>query len=1037
MRRIASALASSVCFLAMGMTPNVTSCAFAQSSIAGGIGGTVSDPSGAAIPGATVTALETGTNQKWSSATDGSGYFRASNLTPGSYSLTVSAPGFDSFVTTVVVEVGRLSDVEPHLHTGGNKENVEVTADPTLINTEAPDFSTNFSQKQIANLPINGRHWTSFALLTPGVSNGDSNFGSVSVRGMSNLQNNFLVDGSDDNQAFDSVERGYTRVGYSTSQEAIQEFQVNTSNYSAQYGRAAGGGVNAITKSGSNAFHGTAFWYDRDNQFGATNPFTLLNGLSIKPKDKRQQFGGSVSGPIIKDRLFFFYVYDQQVRLFPIVATPTAGFINSEVAEGAIAQSRGVSSAAVASVYSYLSALTGIIHRKGNQDINFPKLDWKVNDRNSVSLSYNRMRWASPGGIQSNPVIQRGITSSGNDYVHVDALIGNWTSSVRNNLVNALRYEFARDYEFETAQTAASIEPTTGPGGLPPETFINTQSGFYIGTPDYLPRNKYPNEQVNQIIDTVTWINGNHTITPGFDLRRVHDDIDNINPGIGEFTYSGTNALADFVTDYANYKSGTGIRCDTPHDSSSGPYPCYSTIQQAFGLSTIQFATNEYAGFLQDDWKLRPNLTLNLGIRYDYEQLPTPQLPNSAITQTASFPSDKTAVSPRFGFAYDPFRKGQTVIRGGYGLYYGRIQNGTIYQALTQTGSSQGQFNYLLTSTSSGAPIYPNVFAQGQFPTSGLNLKVFDPNMRLPAIQEGDLIVQQQLPWKTAISINYLLSLGRHLPNFIDSNIAPATRNQVYTFAGGPLDDQSYSVPFYTQRINPAYGQITHILSNVSSNYNGLVAQLEHRFDHDISFQLSYTWSRALDTGMNETLSAIGNAPFDPFQQSLDYGPSIDNQPNRFVANVVWSPSIKIANRMSSALLNGWTFSMIATTQSGAPYSWNVSGGAIGGLAPTLNGSNGANYVNRLGRDSRMQSGIKDVDVRGSHSVSLTEKLKLQFELESFNIFNHRNITGVNTTAYTVTGTTLTYQPSFGVPNAAGNTVYRERQIQGDVRLSF
>jgi outer membrane receptor protein involved in Fe transport len=1037
MSKTASAIALSICLLAIGLVPNLSRHANAQSAIAGGIGGTVTDALAAAIPGAIVTALNTGTNQKWSSATDGSGYFRTGNLTPGAYKLTVSAPGFDSYVTSVIVEVGRLSDVEPRLRTGANQENVEVTADRSLINADAPDLSTNFNQKQIQDLPINGRHWTSFALLAPGVSTGDSNFGAVSVRGMSNLQNNFLVDGSDDNQAFDSVERGYSRVGYSTSQEAIQEFQVNTSNYSAQYGRAAGGGVNAITKSGSNEFHGSAFWYDRDNQFGATNPFTLLNGVSIKPKDKRQQFGGSFSGPIIRDRLFFFYVYDQQVRLFPIVATPTAGFINSEANQGAIARSRGVNPSAIASAYSYLDALTGIIPRKGNQSINFPKLDWKINDRNSVSVSYNRMRWASPGGIQSNPVIQRGITSSGNDYVHVDAFVGNWTSTLRSNVVNTLRYEFARDYEFETPQTPAAIEPTTGPGGLPPETFINTQSGFYIGTPDYLPRAKYPNEQENQIIDTVTWIKGNHTITPGFDFRRVYDDIDNINPGIGEFTYSGTNALADFVTDYSNYKSGNGIHCDAAHDSTSGPNPCYNNIQQAFGLAKIQFATNEYAAFLQDDWKLRPNLTLNLGIRYDYEQLPFPQLPNSAVASTTSFPSDKTAISPRFGVAYDPFRNGQTVIRGGYGLYYGRIQNGTIYQALIQTGSPAGQFNYLLTGNSAGAPIYPNVFAQGQFPTSGLNLKVFDQNMRLPAVKEGDLIVEQQLPWKTVLSVNYLLSLGQRLPNFVDSNLAPATRNQGYVFAGGPLNGQTYSVPFYTQRINPAYGQITRIVSNVRSNYNGLVTQLEHRFDHNISFSLSYTWSKALDNGMNETLSATGNAPFDPFQQSLDYGPSIDNQSSRFVGNVVWSPTVKIANRISSAALNGWTFSTIATTQSGVPYSWNVSGGATGGLATTLNGSNGANYVNSLGRDSRMLPGIKNVDLRGSRSLSLAEKLKLRFELESFNIFNHQNITGVNTTAYTVTGSTLTYQSSFGTPNAAGNTVYRERQIQGDVRLSF
>ena len=186
------------------------------------------------------------------------------------------------------------------------------------------------------SLPINGRHWTSFALLSPGVTLGNSAFGLVSFRGATNLQNNFLVDGSDDNQSFQSVERGYTRVGYSTAEDAILEFQVLTSNVPAQYGRAVGGGVNAVTKSGSNTFHGDAFWYYRDNEFGATNPFNILaiptstggsQNIYIKPKDKRHQFGGSFNGPLIHDRLFFLYAFDQQKRNFPSVAVPTPQFL--------------------------------------------------------------------------------------------------------------------------------------------------------------------------------------------------------------------------------------------------------------------------------------------------------------------------------------------------------------------------------------------------------------------------------------------------------------------------------------------------------------------------------------------------------------------------------------------------------------------------------------------------------------------------------------------------------------------------------------
>lgn len=496
--------------LAIATFPNLC---LAQSSVSGGVSGTVLDPSGASVPAAKITVKSEATGQFNSASADDKGLFRVPSLDPGAYTITVKAAGFADFTAEhITVAVGRLTIFDPKLATGTAASSVTVSGDVTSLNTEAPDFATNFNQKDIDNLPINGRHWTSFALLSPGVSLGDSKFGLVSFRGMSNLQNNFTVDGADDNQAFQSVERGYTRVGYSTSQEAIEEFQVNTSNYSAQYGRAAGGGVNAVTKSGTNSFHGSAFWYDRDNQFGATNSYTLLNGVPLKPKDKRQQWGGSLGGPILKNRLFFFYVYDQQTRLFPIVATPTAGFLAAEPAQGQIAQSRGIPAANVAGAFQYLNSLTGLIQRKGDENINLPKLDWKINDKNSLSAVYNRMNWRSPGGIQTNPVIQRGITNSGNDYVKIDSVIVNLNTILKPTLVNTFRYEYARDYEFESNQTPLATEPTTGPGGLPPETYINTQGGFFIGTPDYLPRSKYPNEHENQIQDNLSWIKGSHSI---------------------------------------------------------------------------------------------------------------------------------------------------------------------------------------------------------------------------------------------------------------------------------------------------------------------------------------------------------------------------------------------------------------------------------------------------------------------------------------------------------------------------------------------
>ena len=280
--------------------------------------------------------------------------------------------------------MGRVTEVDPRLAVGSQAQTVTVSAEPPVLNTNSADFSANVNQTSIDNLPINGRRWTSFALLTPGAAL-TNQFGLISFRGISNVMNNNTVDGIDDNQAFFSVERGYTRIGYSTTQAAIREFQTNTSNYTAQYGGAAGGVINAVTKSGTNTLHGSAFWYYRDNDFGATNPFFKLGVYSastgtvteepLKPKDKRHQWGLTLGGPILKDKLFFFYAYDQQQRNFPGVATAQPTFFNitdptqNICVKGVSAEScmlsRGLTQNQINAGVQFLNSLTGIVPRFG------------------------------------------------------------------------------------------------------------------------------------------------------------------------------------------------------------------------------------------------------------------------------------------------------------------------------------------------------------------------------------------------------------------------------------------------------------------------------------------------------------------------------------------------------------------------------------------------------------------------------------------------------------------------------------------------
>ncbi len=1099
-RRISAPL-----LLCLGFTLCAT--ARAQTATTGAIVGRVVDSSGAAIPGATVTVRNTATGDFRQTTAGPQGEFRFSSLPPDAWNVILGHAGFAPREIATQVTVSRANDLGAVTLPITGTVTVAVHA-AALLETQSPEVGATITPEEIDNLPVNAQRWQNFTLLAPtAVLDPETN--SISFHAAPSTANTDLLNGADDSQGFAPGDNTRSRMDSTVSSAAVREFHALTTSYDTQHGRAVGAVVDTVTRSGTNTIHGEARYFARDSEWSNVSPaapVTLpqpdgsLLPVDSLPRDWRQQGDVRIGGPIVRNRAFWHITYEREHRSFPAIGTvsdaPTLFF--SQALPGdltgynpvgtscksliytnvASMQLRGTgsetdptlygsqgacylnlfdsteypsyaqASAAYNNALAYLYSLTGEAARERDTQLLSPEADMQLG-RTHLLVSYHRARTDSLGGGNQQPYAARSVSSFGNDGLKQDGGSAQLDTFVTTSVVNTLRGGYSHTFDYESRQTPLPQEPLTALNGTaPPGVEIARQ--FSFGTLPSEIRGAYPEEYRAQLYDAVSLTRGSHTLRAGAEWQHVNDHIQQLYAAAGEYHYSN---VQNFLIDAATADAVPDARCGL---SGTAQTTCYSRYVQGLGTPGGSFTVNEWAAFLEDQWRVTPRFTVNAGLRYEYQRLPPPEYPNPLLPGSASTPGDANNFGPRGGVAWQ-VRRGM-VLRAGAGLYFGTTPGNAIYNAQIATGAANSQQIYTLYGSSSAPLRYPDTLIS--VPPGGPvkpDVTVFARNFQQPQVALFSLDVQQQMGTRTVFTLGGVAALGRELPIVVDTNLNPPGGSVTYDFTGGPLNGTSYTVPVYTgARPNSNFGAIRTIESRANSQYTAMTAQLERRASNSLDLRVAYTWSHALDDGERSTVTGLNNQVLSPDNFSLQRGTSSLDRRQRLAASAIWQPHVSGLSGWRNAITNGWLAAPVLQTASGAPYSARMLGDPPGG-SPNYRtsygylGAGGDDFLPLLGRNSFLQPYTAVLDLRLGRKFAFGHRYRMEIFGEAFNLLNHTNVSGyagraaVDDDAYQIgSGQTAglpvvaTYRPTFGqVVEQDSQPLFTRRQIQLGARLTF
>jgi hypothetical protein len=919
----------------------------AQTAGLGGIDGVVRDSSGAIVPGVSVVVLNSGTGAKHVLITDSVGHYSAEFLQPGTYEVILGGGSFGKVDRkSVPVTVGAPVTVDAVLPLASVTTDVTVSSDANLIDTEKVESSQVVDAAIVTNVPVSSRRFESFVLLTPNVVP-DGNTGLLAFRGISGVYNTNIVDGGNNNQQFFSEARGRS-IGspYVFPVDSIKEFESSASNYSAELGGAAGGIINAITKSGTNQFHGDVFEFYRTPGYNALDAYTKYQGRLAnnffqltQPVKVQHQYGVSVGGPIIKDKLFFHFTYDGYRKVNPITYLSSYnGTVNTisslaHLCDGGTVNLHdgttifpttipNVSAAQCAAGVTAVQNQLGSFARNAKQDIYFPRLDYQLGQKTHLSAEFLFANFHQPNGYSNAATANNsGIGANGTADFHERILIANAETVLTSRSANVVHFQWARDLETDG----------TNQGG----PFNSLSNIVTFGETSALPRGKFPDEHRWQATEIYSIAMGRHSIKAGFDLNFVHEQIANLFGGDGSFSYSNTALpeynFSNFVQDALGVNPTRNVTAGAFSASTLARH--YNTFAQTVdsitGVGADDFWNQNIDGFAEDSWKIKPTLLIQYGLRYDVQLVPGPDLPNTAnavaFNATSQINPNLKMFQPRVGFNWNPYPG--TVVRGGYGMFYGQISNSSYYTLRRENGVYQRQYSITATtapipyvtagtvtvgtsttgvacvpvapatvcynnpgayasySPAGGVPIFTppgpapvNPITGAPITSTGLAavpgaailVRGLDPSFSNPLSHSIDLAVEQALPLHSSLTVSYVGNRALRLPVYVDTNVDPASAvTKVFQYTNpktGVVSLNNQTV--YTNRLSTTTAGVATGFSDVNSWYNSFVTSVKKPMSHGYELLANYTWAKAMDGGQtyggNGTFNGT-DAPIIPF----------------------------------------------------------------------------------------------------------------------------------------------------------------------------